>query len=170
MSTGSARKGRSLRSAEDSRSSDILAYKGCRGSGRSRARVAGTRASGPAQHSTHAPSLVSSAARVIEAPRGTGWGPEWRQGLGAARTRCHLPIACVAYPAFLSSLASVVSLVGRPPAASELKTPPCQEAPVQPLRTGMRPVSIAAREGEQMWNAEYHCARRRPPPASRPAP
>jgi hypothetical protein len=51
----------------------------------------------------------------------------------------------------------VVSLVGRPPAASELNTPPCQEAPAQPERIGIRPVSMAAREGEQTWKALYHC-------------
>ena len=51
----------------------------------------------------------------------------------------------------------VVSFMGSPPAASELNTPPVQEAPAQPERMGIRPVSMAAREGEQTWKALYHC-------------
>jgi hypothetical protein len=64
---------------------------------------------------------------------------------------CHLPIAIVRYPApCRSASAIVVSLAGSPPTASARKTPG-----TQPDRIGRRPVIIAARDGEQMWNPEY---------------
>ena len=61
-----------------------------------------------------------------------------------------LPMAAVAYPAVLRAVANVVSFVGRPPFGLLLNTPPFQ-APHVPDRTHNRPVSIAARDGEQIW-------------------
>ena len=63
-------------------------------------------------------------------------------------------------------MAKVVSLVGRPPTGLLENTPPSQLAPQVPLRTQSRPVSMAAREGEQMWKPEYQAVKRTPPLAS----
>lgn len=40
------------------------------------------------------------------------------------------------------------------------KTPPSQLEPQVPERTQSLPVSIAAREGEQMWKPEYQAVNR----------
>ena len=76
--------------------------------------------------------------------------------------RCHFPIAAVVYPTVLSAVANVVSLVGRPPTGLFEKTPP-SPVPHVPERMQRRPVSMAAREGEQMWNPLYHAVKRTPP-------
>jgi hypothetical protein len=71
----------------------------------------------------------------------------------------------VAKPARRRAVANVVSLVGRPPIAAAVKTPPPTES--TPVRGGSRPVSIAALEALQQCHAEYQAVKVMPSAASR---
>lgn len=71
----------------------------------------------------------------------------------------------MAKPARRRAVANVVSLVGRPPIAAAVKTPPPTES--TPVRGGSRPVSIAALEALQQCHAEYQAVKVMPSAASR---
>jgi hypothetical protein len=84
----------------------------------------------------------------------------------------------VAYPCGLRASAKVVSFSGSPPIDSPVNTKflPCEGPgacgaytlfgePI-PLRTGNRPVIIAAREGVHTWNPEYQVWKTIPSAAS----
>src|SRR3954451_6380531 len=75
--------------------------------------------------------------------------------------RCHLPTQAVRYPRALRTLASVVSSKFNPLLSCGNKTSGT------PTRVGYRPVSRAAREGEQTGSAEEKFVKRTPSEARR---